>query len=156
MNPVNPDWKNEHFDKLLELVDEASEHRTIILASAGHRRLKALQRRMESRGRKHPTNLSWLELLAHRFNEGSLANVAYETSHAWATRSLVTKVRRAGGSFYVFLTGIRIVAPAIDDMSAEDLEGPLFSLLDVGVDGIMTDYPRKVGALIRKWKRNAR
>ena len=28
--------------------------------------------------------------------------------------------------------------------------------LDMGVDGIMTDYPRKVGALIRKWKRNAR
>ena len=146
------DWKNEHLKKLLKLVDKHSENRTIILASMNRRRLVKLRNLMKEQSICHPTNLAISELLAWTVRGWSLANRAYETFQAQATKKLVQKVHRAGGSFYVFITG-RLVG--IEHKSPKALKKRLFELLDMGVDGIMTDYPKKVGALMREWKRNA-
>ena len=159
-----PNWKNEHFKKLLDMVDEQSKRRTIILASMNIFRLRKLRKCMKKRSTRHPTNLAISELLVWKHLKWCLVNVAYETSHKFANRNLVKKVHKAGGSFYVFLTGIPLLAPAIDGKDTKELKElkelkeRLFELLNMGVDGIMTDYPKKVGTLIRKWKRqrNAR
>ncbi len=167
-----PGWTTEYLEKLLDLVCDQPKRRTIILASLGRRRLKALRQRMARRGVRHPTNLAFSEQLAysnymkrHPLGLGlgvgdlfvrekkTLENHAFETSHALAGKKLVRKVRKDDGSLYVFLTSIK-GAPGIDDQEPEDLEQPLFDLLEAGVDGVMTDYPDKVGALLRKWKRN--
>lgn len=163
-----PEWKNEYLDKLLDLVDAHSQHRTIILASVGHRRLKRLRRRMAARQRSHPTNLSWSEQCAfskymkHGLIRAALSLIgpfvreksspvsyALETSYSVLSKRLVHEVRKRGGSLYVFLTGFGPV-PGIDHQSSADLKSQLVELLDTGVDGIMTDYPDKVGKLIRK------
>ena len=144
-----PTWDEEHFDKLLALVDEQSKRRTIVLASLSSRRLDRLRKRMKARSLSHPTNLGATEIVAFRVFGGRLTKVAYETSHLLAGKRLVNKVCKAGGSFYVFIIGGR----GID--KKKHLKKRLFRLLDMGVDGIMTDYPEKVGELIREWKRNA-
>ncbi len=166
-----PDWTTKNLDKLLDLVDKQSEQRTIILASLGRGRLEKLRRCMARRGISHPTNLALSEQVAYGEHmklrlftfglsvvgwfvreKASLINYAFETSHALLSRRLVREVRKRGGSLYVFVTGFP-GAGGIDGQKSEDLEKPLFKLLDTGVDGIMTDYPDKVGALMRKWGR---
>lgn len=163
-------WTKKHLNTLLDLVDEQSKRRTIILASLGLRRLKRLRKRMVQRGVCHPTNLALIEQLAyseymklHFFRFGlsvgdwfvrekkSLVNIAFETSHALLSKKLVREVRQKGGSLYVFLTGFP-GASGIDDEEPKDLEELLFKLLDTGVDGVMTDYPEKVGRLIKEWR----
>ncbi len=166
-----PNWTRSVIDRLLDIVDKEPRRRKIILASVGHKRLAAVRRRMAARGRHHPTNLSWSEQCAFSeymkpglvtpilsiidlsvAEEKCLANRAFETSHALLGRRLVREVRKRDGSLYVFLTGFWPVG-GIDHRSTEKLREPLFKLLDSGVDGIMTDYPQRVGALVREWRK---
>ena len=55
-------------------------------------------------------------------------------------------------SIYVFLTKLGPI-PAIDQEKGKKLKDSVFKVLNTGVDGIMTDYPKKVGELLEEWKR---
>lgn len=149
----SPGWTCEILNDLLDIVDEQANRRTIILASMNLRRLKKLRLRMEIRKTKrHPTNLTFSEQVSYPASvKDPSATYAYETSYAVLNRTLVRKVRRRGDSLYVFLTGFGLI-PAMDKKKGKALEKQLVKLLRKGVDGIMTDYPKKVGELLQEWR----
>ena len=175
-----PDWKGAVLDKLLDMVDGQPVRRKTILASMTNDILKELRERMvnrqkSGRGRCYPTNLSWSEQMAYSEHmklkpallafaasmvdlfvgeKDSLADYAFETSHAVLSQDLVCEVRKHDGALYVFLTGISGICglEGIDHLEPGELKEPLFEMLDRGVDGIMTDYPKKVSKLLQEWQ----
>ena len=118
------------------------------MASARHRILKEFRRQDP---KTYPTNLSWFEHLTLPFEKKILENRVFETTHVKyvSSRRIIEKVRKLGGSTYVFLTYLWPF-PAIDvDLSEKNI----FEILDRGVDGIMTDRPRCVRKIMDKWIR---
>ena len=81
--------------------------------------------------------------------------MAFETSYEVLTRELVEDVRHAGGAMYVFLTSFGprkgLVRELKNDPAA--LHREIRRLLNTGVDGIMTDFPITVGAIVREWRK---
>jgi hypothetical protein len=79
-----------------------------------------------------------------------MKNRALETIHSglFTTRSIIDRVRKAGGATFVFLTEFGPF-PALD--SSIPSEKDIFEILDRGVDGIMTDRPKSVREIMDRW-----
>ena len=154
--------------------------RKVIIASANRRLLRrfrtACRRRQGGGACVISTNVAWSKQIAYFKHASnwlvrlagklvgfqnlisfgkikSLRNRAYETSYALASKSLVKKVRRAGGATYVFLTKFGPLK-AIDSPNNRKLKEEIFEILDFGVDGIMTDFPRHIRPILDEWIAN--
>jgi len=127
---------------------EKQGHRTIVVASAQHKIIKEFRRQDRER---HPTNLSWFEQLWLGYANTCLNNRVLETTYDpnYASRNVIERVRRLGGSTYVFLTKFGPI-PAIDHDPTID-PARIFEILDRGVDGIMTDRPAAMRGIIDEW-----
>ncbi len=86
--------------------------------------------------------------------EIDLRGRAFQTSHHLLTQSLVDEVHKAHGAIHVFLTKFAFFKPLIQDKTMDEqvLKTALFTLLETGVDGIMTDYPLLVSRVLNEWK----
>jgi glycerophosphoryl diester phosphodiesterase len=93
------------------------------------------------------------EQLLLRFFPLNMTRRCLETSyHKIASGSgLIRKVRKLGGSTFVFLTGFGPLLPAMDHEENME-EEKIYRILGRGVDGIMTDRPKRVREVIDKWK----
>jgi glycerophosphoryl diester phosphodiesterase len=102
-------------------------------------------------GERYPTGLSTKEQLILHFLGMKMKNRALETVHSrfFTTPQVVEKVRNAGGATFVFLTEFGPLFPALDER--EPSEKDIFEILDRGVDGIMTDRPKSVRAIMDRW-----
>ncbi len=166
------------FAHLFRLLDPVTAQRPVVLAAAGSKLLRTIRKmdRAFSTDVIYPTNLSWKEQLAYRELMGleglnaliigivdalvpdkkkkNLKAYAFETSYRFITAELVGEVHRAQGGIYPFLTGFGptlkpLVEPGMRD---EDVRKALFALLDLGVDGVMTDYPARIVPMVKAWK----
>ncbi len=83
-----------------------------------------------------------------------MKNRAFETTYdsTYSGIKTIKKVRKAGGSTFVFLTGFGPFLPAIDKKIPSDEK--IFKILDRGVDGIMIDRPACVREIIDRWKKH--
>ena len=132
----------------LKILEQGQGERTIVVVSAQHKIIKEFRRQG---GERYPTNLSWLEQIYLRFSNKCLQNRVLETTYGknFASRATIEKVRRLGGSTYVFLTKFGPI-PAIDKHPSVERDR-IFEILDRGVDGIMTDRPQKLRQIIDEW-----
>ena len=73
-----------------------------------------------------------------------LSKHPFQTSWALASQTLAKTVHDHGGSLQVFLTKYPFIASAVDSLPDAELKSELSKLLDMGVDGFMTDYPARV------------
>jgi glycerophosphoryl diester phosphodiesterase len=99
---------------------------------------------------KYPTGLSTKEQLFLQVLGMKMKNRALETIHSglFTTRRIINQVREADGATFVFLTEFGPF-PALD--SNVPSEKDIFEILDRGVDGIMTDRPKSVRAIMDRW-----
>jgi glycerophosphoryl diester phosphodiesterase len=104
----------------------------------------------DQNGEKYPTGLSTQEQLILQVLDMKMKNRALETIHSglFTTRSIIDRVRKAGGATFVFLTEFGPF-PALD--SRIPSEKDIFEILDRGVDGIMTDRPKSVREIMDRW-----
>jgi glycerophosphoryl diester phosphodiesterase len=104
----------------------------------------------DQNGEKYPTGLSTQEQLILQVLDMKMKNRALETIHSglFTTRSIIDRVRKAGGATFVFLTEFGPF-PALD--SSIPSEKDIFEILDRGVDGIMTDRPKSVREIMDRW-----
>jgi glycerophosphoryl diester phosphodiesterase len=138
----------------------AGESRKIVVASNRNESLLETFRR--STGNRYATNLPAGPLLKAYLLHApgwlggtSLIGRAVEAPYArWVTpRRFIEQVRDAGGTTFVFLTSFPLVA-ALDVLpEPPGYEERLVEILNRGVDGIMTDLPRRVRGIIDKWVR---
>ncbi len=142
----NGNGLRDNVSKFLDIVTKGKNERNIVVASARHRTLKEF-RRQDSKN--YPTNFSWFEHLTLPFVKKISKNRVFETTHVKyvSSRRIIEKVRKLGGSTYVFLTHLWPF-PAID---IDPLEKDIFEILDRGVDGIMTDRPGCIRKIMDKW-----
>ena len=79
----------------------------------------------------------------------SLENRVLETSYfpLFSISQIINKVNIAGSYTYVFLTGFGTI-PSID---TDPDEKEIFKILNRGVDGIMTDRPKRIREIVEKW-----
>ena len=138
---------SDNIGEFLKILDAGKYDRTIVVVSAQHGILKEFR---NQNGERYPTNLSGIEQFYLFFSNKNLNNRALETSHVemLSSRKRIEKVRRLGGSTFVFLTE-SWPFPSID--TEEPSEKAIFNILDRGVDGIMTDRPSAVRKIINKW-----
>ena len=103
-------------------------------------------------GSKFSTGLSAQEQLLLRIIDLDMTNRALETTHVelLSSKRTIEKVRRLGGSTFVFLTAFGPLK-AIDKADDGPEKEQIFKILDRGVDGIMTDRPQRVRKLIDEW-----
>jgi len=130
----------------MDILENASD-RKILVVSASDNRIDEFR---EISGDKYPTGLSIKEQMCFWFYSLNMKNRALETSHDenLSSTSIVRKVRRAGGSTFVFLTGFGWLWPSIDRNPKQE---EIFEILDRGVDGVMTDRPQQVRQFIDDW-----
>jgi glycerophosphoryl diester phosphodiesterase len=131
-----------------KILEQGQGERTIVVVSARHKIVKEFRKQS---GERYPTNLSWFEQIYLRFSNKCLQNRVLETTYGknYASRGTIEKVRRLGGSTYVFLTKFGPI-PAIDKRPSIERDR-IFEILDRGVDGIMTDRPEKLRQIIDEW-----
>ena len=126
---------------------ESEGERKVLVVSASDNRIDEFR---EISGDKYMTGLSIKEQMFFWFYNLNMKNRALETSHDenLSSKSIVRRVREAGGSTFVFLTGFGWLWPSIDrDLKQEKI----FEVLDRGVDGVMTDRPQQVRQFIDDW-----
>lgn len=128
------------------ILDAHSHNRQIVVVS-GHDEYIDEFRQMN--GDKYATGLSAKEQLFFGLAT-SMKKRALETSYSKLTSSAgrIKRVRRLGGSSFIFLTGFGPI-PSIDIDPQED---KIFEILDRGVDGIMTDRPKRLREIMDKWQ----
>jgi len=133
--------------EFVKVLDAGKYARDIIVASASYSIIEAF--RTQS-GERYVTNLTWWEQLKLFFTSPDLQNRALETVYHKFISSefLISKVRRLGGSTYVFLTAYGPF-PSID---VDPQQRQIMNILDRGVDGIMTDSLSTVRTIINTWK----
>jgi glycerophosphoryl diester phosphodiesterase len=102
-------------------------------------------------GETYPTGLSTKEQLILHVLGMKMKNRAFETVHSrlFTTPKIINQVRDAGGATFIFLTEFGPLFPALDEH--EPSEKDIFEILDRGVDGIMTDRPKSVRAIMDRW-----
>jgi glycerophosphoryl diester phosphodiesterase len=159
--PLNIELKKESFKKNLgslnglsgnisefvRILDAGKYDRNIIVASVSHAIITEFRKQSNER---YVTNLSWVEWPQLYITSPNLHNRVLETVYVefFSSQFLINKVRRLGGSTYVFLTEFWLI-PSID---VTPDNSKLVKILDRGVDGIMTDNPSKVREIINTWK----
>jgi glycerophosphoryl diester phosphodiesterase len=162
------------FKKILDLIGNG---RKIIVASASEKVLIEFDK-INKGASIYPTNVSFNEQMRYSkymalwyarlfgpllkvFSLGkkrkvSLENNAFETSYVLVTENLVKKVHKEKGSIYIFVTKFGPIKGIVDRHENEKtLKDAIHALLKTGVDGLMTDYPQKIGKIIRNGKSNS-
>jgi len=140
---------SDNIAKFIEILDAGKHKRDIIVASVSHSIIEEFRNQSNER---YVTNLSWWEYLKLYFTKPNLRNRVLETVYHKFISSeiLINRVRRLGGSTYVFLTKFGPF-PSID-INPKKHELKIMQILDRGVDGIMTGSPKKVLTIIETWK----
>lgn len=135
-----------------EILDADGGTRTIAVVSATGEHVD-LFRRMN--GDRFPTGLSFkeqlmLQLMGPLFD---MTRRALETSYSElaSSRPIIEAVRKTGGATFVFLTEFGKLLPAIDEKPGSPSADALNRILERGVDGIMTDRPRRVREIMDAW-----
>ncbi len=145
------------------------EKRIIVVASANPYRLWRFRRAATGRGQWYRTNVPSQKVLTYQIlakagilwivhgfqrvrnlRRDSLKNWAFETSHATISRPLVQFVHRKRGGIYVFLTAFGL--PALDKDDSPESTDRILEILDMGVDGLMTDYPCRIRRIVDRHK----
>jgi glycerophosphoryl diester phosphodiesterase len=136
----------ENIDRFLSVLNRYKGDQKIVVAS---RHSKILKKFRDRAGDAFTTNLSLGEQLGLVHGNIKLKNRVLETTYFGPfSSSLVThKVNRSGSSTFVFLTGFGPI-PSIDDDPSEE---KIFKILEKGVDGIMTDRPKRIREIIKIW-----
>ncbi|MBN1614823.1 MAG: hypothetical protein JW950_10185 [Deltaproteobacteria bacterium] len=156
--------------KLFDLLDRENPERGIVLAGAAQEIVDAIRAEISRRkARPYVANVSPEEQLGfHAFMSDGIHTLlfclygmisleskdpppgpyAFETYYRFCSRDLVERIRADGGGLYPFLTEIEIF-PAVDTAADDRLKTVLKELIDLGVDGVMTDYPAKVVRVLR-------
>lgn len=147
---------SKRLDTLLDILNEESKRRRIVLAAAfGFNlvrvRWKLRRRRLTGR---YAFNVTGEGQLLEFFLPGlrrlrSLKGRAFQTSHGLVTEKRVARIHKRGGAVHAFLTPFPCLK-GIEDVSECELVEALRRLSRCGVDGIMTDYPARVIPLVRR------
>jgi glycerophosphoryl diester phosphodiesterase len=137
----------DNIETFVNILDKHGGNRKVVVVSLKQNQIDEFRRCTNNR---YSTGLTPWEQF---FFTGDNANkVAFETSYVLINQDLVKRVREACGSIFVFITSFGPI-PAIDkerEFSGEKLK-IIFDLLNIGVDGIMTDRPREVRKIIDFW-----
>ena len=146
--------------KFLELIDRNRNHRTILVVSLEPKLIKHFRKLSQDR---YPTGRSLLgvirtwavDLLDFIYLSDMKKGRALQTSYhrKLTPESLIRNVQERKGAVHVFLTTFTRLIPAIDAQVFRPAKKELFEILDRGVDGVMTDRPERVRALIDDWRR---
>ncbi len=145
--------RNDLHDNIRAFSDILAIHggnRTIVVVSGNHDFIDEFRK---INGSAFPTGLSVKEQLLLRIIDLDMRNRALETTHVnlLSTKRLINKVHRLGGATFVFLTAFGFLR-AIDKASNHPTRRQLFEILNRGVDGIMTDRPRRVREIMSEWR----
>jgi len=134
-----------------EILNNDPNNRTIVVVSVHDDYIDEFR---DISDNKYPTGLSIQEQLYLLFFKMKMKNRALETTYdsTYSGVKTIEKVREAGGSTFVFLTGFGPILPAIDKKIPS--EEKIFKILDRGVDGIMTDRPASIRQIVDRWKTN--
>ena len=137
---------DENIDRFLKILNRYKGNRKIIIASRHSKILKKF--RAKAKG-DFITNLTLGEQMGLVHGNILLKNRALETSYFpfFSSSLIINKVHNSGSSTYVFLTGFGPI-PSID---IEPDEKAIFKILNRGVDGIMTDRPKRIREIVEKW-----
>jgi glycerophosphoryl diester phosphodiesterase len=165
--PLNIEMKSslgpDDVARFLSVLDLHRYERPIVVASADHRRMELFRSLLRGRRSEdgYPLSLSaagnvrvmagvWLPFVPMPGLSGWSMQTVWPR---WvSSRTLVRRVREAGGGVHVFLSRFPPVARALDARAENVTESALFRILDRGVDGIMTDRPALVKPIIERWK----
>ncbi len=141
------DGIHENIEELIRVLDAGRNGRDIVVVSASHAIIKEFRNQCRQ---TYITNLSWWEQFVLIFTNPDLRNRVLETVYdeSASSKRLVERVRRLGGSTYVFLTKFGPY-PGIDQRPDER---EIRKILDRGVDGIMTDRPTRIRKIVDEWK----
>jgi glycerophosphoryl diester phosphodiesterase len=137
---------DDNIDRFLNILNQHKGTRKIIIAS---RHTKILKKFRDKAKGAFITNLSLGEQMGLVHGNILLKNRVLETSYfpLFSTSLIVDKVRKSGSSTYVFLTGFGPI-PSID---IEPDETAIINVLERGVDGIMTDKPKRIREIVEEW-----
>jgi glycerophosphoryl diester phosphodiesterase len=137
---------DDNIDRFLDLLDPYKDTRKIIIAS---RHGKILKRFRAKTNDTFITNLTVGEQLGLVHGNIPLKNRVLETTYFqfFSSSPAIKKLHNSGSSTYVFLTGFFPI-PAID---AKPNRTAIFNVLNRGVDGIMTDRPKRIREIIEEW-----
>ena len=75
---------------------------------------------------------------------------AFQTSHRFLTAGVVKRMQKLNVPVHVFITTFFGLKGLDAATSGPDREA-LFKILDLGVDGIMTDRPKRVVTMVKDW-----
>ena len=137
---------DENIDRFLNLINRYNGNRKIIVASIDRKILKKFRAKSAD---AFITNLTLGEQMGIVHGDIILENRVLETSYfpIFSTSQIINKVNGAGSSTYVFLTGFGPI-PSID---IDPDENEIFKILNIGVDSIMTDRPKRIREIVEKW-----
>ncbi len=131
-----------------EVLDLHARKRPIVVVSADTHIIKEFRRQV---GNRYPTGLSGFEQLLFCLGAGR-DGPAFETSHFLVTDYLVRRVHRSGGSIFVFVTEFGPIQALDQEIAfSEEIRSKIVKLLDMGVDGLMTDRPAEMRKVIDSW-----
>lgn len=168
--------ENALLRRFKQILDQKGNGRKIVVASASEEVLLRFDN-INDDSSPYPTNISFAEQLdyAHlmpskvfkmmarigklflkkKREHPDFANRAFETSYALLTPDLVKEVRRKGGSIHVFLTAFWFSKGLDEECDGiPEVAEKIRTILDTGVDGIMTDCPCEVAKVMEAWKSN--
>jgi glycerophosphoryl diester phosphodiesterase len=145
----------EKLRELSELLEANRKGRAILLAFGNPFLLK----RFRALDRSFPTSFSILGGLLFKIpGIPSLARLfvdfdrrAFQTSHRMLLRSTVRYFNRLGVPVHIFITPF-LVLGGLDESIDSPSQEKLFKILQLGVNGIMTDRPSRVALLINRWR----
>ena len=84
-------------------------------------------------------------------NSGNLSGRAFQTSYCFVSRQLVKELQVQRVPVHAFLSRFSKVDPLINgNMSEPQIKKEIQKLLDLGISGIMTDFPQRVGKAMEK------
>ncbi len=172
-----PRWGKRTFKNVFKILDRQPIARKILLAGALGPNLIRTERAMRKRSRRperyalnlsmgeqarfrhlmsdqSPLNQVFMALaagLATRRKTKSLQGRAFQTSHALLEQRLIDQVHRRGGAVHAFLTDFPGL-PGIEDLQEPGFSDAVKRILDLGVDGVMTDRPERVVCIVDAWK----
>ena len=132
------------------MLDRYHGKRTVLLASQDGRLLRWIRKRANG----YPTSLSVLENIwtLLKLSDKDLKGIALQTSYALIpSEEFVSELKARGCAVHVFLTGFGFFFPALDAKPRTPKKTEVFRILDMGVDGIMTDRPSRVRKLMDDW-----
>lgn len=152
INDTNRKGLKHHLKAFTDILLNEGGGRTIVVVSASGEIIDAFRK---LNGTRFPTGLSFKEQLTLQLL-GPLVDMqhrALETSYSElaSSRPIIEAVRKRGGSTFVFLTEFGALLPAIDALPGTPAKSQLHSILDRGVDGIMTDRPKRVREIMDAW-----